>query len=120
MENVAPRFSGSCARAGETTTTHATTKSQRCRNDGGELPLPLRERVGVRGSGLSIVRNPSPGSHLTMRRSRSFASAFFLKERPPKAAYTSPTGGEVKTSSLHGFRIEALTSLEYWITRLRA
>src|ERR1700709_1149074 len=32
-----------------------------------ELPLPLWERVGVRGSGLSIVRNPSPGSHLAMR-----------------------------------------------------
>src|SRR5216684_3345037 len=31
------------------------------------LPLPLWERVGVRGSGLSIGRDPSPGSHLTMR-----------------------------------------------------
>ena len=47
-----------------------------CRN-GGELPLPLWERVGVRGYGLSIALDPSPGSHLTMRRSRSFASAFF-------------------------------------------
>src|SRR5229473_5504985 len=28
---------------------------------------PLWERVGVRGYGLSIGRNPSPGSHLTMR-----------------------------------------------------
>ena len=35
--------------------------------NGGELPLPLRERVGVRGSGLSMDRNPSPGSHLSMR-----------------------------------------------------
>jgi hypothetical protein len=32
--------------------------------DEGALPLPLRERVGVRGSGLSIEHNPSPGSHL--------------------------------------------------------
>ena len=38
-----------------------------CLGNGSELPLPLRERVGVRGSGLSIVRNPSPGLHLTMQ-----------------------------------------------------
>jgi hypothetical protein len=43
------------------------------------LPLPLWERVGVRGSGLSINRNPSPGSHLSMRHSRSRASASFLR-----------------------------------------
>ncbi len=30
----------------------------------GALPLPLWERVGVRGRGLSMGRNPSPGSHL--------------------------------------------------------
>src|SRR5882672_4847613 len=41
-------------------------ESRTC-NGGGELPLPLWERVGVRGSGLSIVRNPSPGSQLSMR-----------------------------------------------------
>jgi hypothetical protein len=35
--------------------------------NGSELPLPLWERVGVRGDGLTIDRNPSPGSHLTMR-----------------------------------------------------
>jgi hypothetical protein len=29
--------------------------------------LSQRERVGVRGYGLSIELNPSPGSHLTMR-----------------------------------------------------
>src|SRR6266481_3625848 len=28
---------------------------------GGALPLPLWERVGVRGRGLSMERNPSPG-----------------------------------------------------------
>src|SRR5438445_4015647 len=60
----------------------------RCLGIGGEPPSPTqlgfprvghlklsksdrsdfdRERVGVRGSGLSIVRNPSPGSHLSMR-----------------------------------------------------
>src|SRR5579883_3442946 len=33
----------------------------------GALPLPLWERVGVRGYGLSIEKNPSPGSHLAMR-----------------------------------------------------
>src|ERR1700760_4524230 len=36
-------------------------------NGDGELPLPLRERVGVRGYGLSSGLNPSPGSHLSMR-----------------------------------------------------
>ena len=35
--------------------------------NGGELPLPLWERVGVRGSGLSIELNPSPGLHLAMQ-----------------------------------------------------
>jgi hypothetical protein len=40
----------------------------------------------------------SPGSHLSMRHSRSFASAS-LRERPPKAAYASPTRGEVKKSA---------------------
>ena len=33
----------------------------------GEPPLPLWERVGVRGYGLSMDLNPSPGSHLSMR-----------------------------------------------------
>jgi hypothetical protein len=37
------------------------------KGNGSELPLPLWERVGVRGSGLTIDRNPSPGSHLAMR-----------------------------------------------------
>src|SRR6266550_3258276 len=43
----------------------------RCSGNGSELPLPLWERVGVRGYGLSWERNPSPGSHLKMRHSRS-------------------------------------------------
>src|SRR5882724_12892477 len=34
---------------------------------GSALPHPLWERVGVRGYGLTIDRNPSPGSHLAMR-----------------------------------------------------
>src|SRR5712692_9875510 len=51
----------------------------RTRTGGGPPPLPLWERVGVRGSGLSIVRNPSPGSHLAMRHSQSFASASLAK-----------------------------------------
>jgi hypothetical protein len=33
----------------------------------GEPPLPLWERVGVRGYGLSMERNPSPAAHLAMR-----------------------------------------------------
>jgi hypothetical protein len=53
--------------------------NHRCLNNRGEPPLPLWERVGVRGYGLSMEQNPSPGSHLSMRRSRSFASAFFSK-----------------------------------------
>jgi hypothetical protein len=46
-------------------------------NNDGALPLPLWERVGVRGFGPSIGRNPSPGSHL-------------------RCDPTSPTRGEVK------------------------
>jgi hypothetical protein len=46
---------------------------------GSALPLRLWERVGARGPGLSMGRNPSPGLHLTMQRSRSFASASFSK-----------------------------------------
>jgi hypothetical protein len=45
----------------------AVLKKSRTCAGGGAPPLPLRERVGVRGHGLSIVRNPSPGSHLSMR-----------------------------------------------------
>src|SRR5580693_1086776 len=37
------------------------------KGNGSTLPLPLRERVGVRGYGLTIDRNPSPGSHPAMR-----------------------------------------------------
>jgi len=58
------------------------------------LPPPLQGRVGVGGYGLSIERNPSSGSHLSMQHSRSFGSAC-SQERPPKAAYASPTRGEV-------------------------
>jgi hypothetical protein len=37
------------------------------KDNGSALPLPLWERVGVRGYSLSLGRNPSPGSHLAMR-----------------------------------------------------
>ncbi len=37
------------------------------KGNGSELPLPLWERGGVRGYGLTTDRNPSPGSHLAMR-----------------------------------------------------
>jgi hypothetical protein len=64
-----------------------------CNGIGGELPLPLWERVGVRGYGLSIDLNPSPGSHLSMRRSRSFASAFvFLTTAAKGGLCLSPKG----------------------------
>src|ERR1700686_4489198 len=40
----------------------------RCLGNGRALPLPLWERVGARGPhGQSRCRNPSPGSHLSMR-----------------------------------------------------
>src|ERR1700679_1646303 len=45
---------------------HDETRLMR-KGNGSELPLPLWERVGVRGYGLAIGRDPSPGSHLTMR-----------------------------------------------------
>jgi hypothetical protein len=54
-----------------------------CCRDTGALPLPLWERVGVRGSVLSIVRNPSPE---LLRNS------------------TSPTRGEVAPSISHAPR----------------
>src|ERR1700735_3939100 len=45
---------------------HDETRLMR-KGNGSELPLPLWERVGVRGYGLTIDRTPSPGSHLAMR-----------------------------------------------------
>src|ERR1700722_18868594 len=66
---------------------------RRC--SGSEPPLPLWERVGVRGYGLTIDRNPSPGSHLAMRRSRSVASASYLRTAA-EGDLCSPTRGEVK------------------------
>jgi hypothetical protein len=61
-------------------------------------PLPLRERVGVRGSGLSIERNPSPGSHL-------------------RCDPTSPAGGEVRSCAISRFKQPGLETL---IPSLRA
>src|SRR6185312_6685773 len=67
--------------------------------NGKALPLPLWERVGVRGYGLTIDRNPSPGSHLTMRRSRSVASASFFKNGRRRRPLLSHKGrGEVSLS----------------------
>jgi hypothetical protein len=43
-----------------------------------------------------MERDPSPGLHLAMQRSRSFRFGVLFRERPPKAAYASPTGGEVR------------------------
>src|SRR5258708_36567749 len=60
---------------------------------GGALPLPLWERVGERGRGLSIVRNPSPGSHLTMRSDLSHKGRGEIERdasSPPYGA-TNPT-----------------------------
>src|SRR6202041_2998061 len=66
-------------------------------NNSGAPPLPLWERVGVRGSGLSIDLNPSPGSHLRC----DVAEASLRRSFPrtaAKAACASPTRGEVKCS----------------------
>jgi len=57
----------------------------RCFSIGSELPLPLWERVGVRGSGLSIDRNPSPGSL------RDPTSPFGRGEAEHASPYFSPT-----------------------------
>ena len=51
--------------------------------NGGELPLPLWERVGVRGPGPSIVRVPSPGSHLAMRSDLSHKGRGGVSSRSP-------------------------------------
>src|SRR5260370_23640589 len=74
--------------------TQPSVSSNRTRqHNGGEPPLPLWERVGVRGYGLSIVRDPSPGSHLAMRHSRSFASAFFSRTAANGGLCLSHNGG---------------------------
>jgi len=66
---------------------------------GGAPPLPLWERVGVRGRGLSMERNPSPGSHLSMRCSRSFASASFSENGRQRRPMLSHKGrGDISIS----------------------
>ena len=68
-----PLFEG--RKVSSTPRAHCAARSRSCIyssepqyfGDGGGPPLPLWERVGVRGYGLSIERNPSPGSHLSMR-----------------------------------------------------
>jgi hypothetical protein len=75
---------------------------QQCRSNGGEPPLPLRERVGVRGHGPSIDLNPSPGSlrdptspargevtHLRARRI-NFQTALFADTPPHSRGAISP------------------------------
>ncbi len=67
--------------------------------DEGALPLPLRERVGVRGSGLSREHNPSPGSHL-----RGHVAKLLLRRRFKRTAavggYASPARGKVNRARL--------------------
>src|SRR5471030_3172391 len=63
-------------------------------NDGSELPLPLWERVGVRGSGLSMERNPSPGSHLRCDIAEALLRRSFLRTAAA-GGLCSPTRGEV-------------------------
>src|SRR5258708_40131946 len=46
-----------------------------------------------------------------MRRSRSSASAFFSQERPPKAAYASPTRGEVAPNSWNALTLSRRPTL---------
>src|ERR1700731_1223614 len=60
-----------------------------CNGNGGALPPPLWERAGVRGSGPSIERNPSPGSHL-------------------RCNPTSPTRGEVSEPADRPIQLKAI------------
>ena len=90
-----------------------------CAGIGGELPLPLRERVGVRGSGLSIDLNPSPGSHLTMRHSRSIASAFSSKDGRQRRPLLSRKGrGEERRARHRPYRIQIFNSQGASVVRL--
>jgi hypothetical protein len=75
---------------------------------GGELPLPLWDRdersslsrVGVRGSGLSMKRNPSPGSHLAMRSDLSRKGRGEAAPQPSLRANARPMINSAKQSSL--------------------
>jgi len=95
-----------CANCGRQRIPHSTPYLR----DGGKLPLPLRERVGVRGSDRSIDCNPSPESHLAMRSDLShkgrggtssqfkfFKSQFQIRLRIPAAPMAS---GFFTTTSL--------------------
>ncbi|SDT34405.1 hypothetical protein SAMN05444158_5518 [Bradyrhizobium canariense] len=63
----------------------------RYRRNGSALPLPLWERAGVRGPGLSLGLNPSPGSHL-------------------RCNPTSPTRGEVIEPAARAARLRRAPS----------
>src|SRR3984957_5329058 len=73
-----------------------------CNGNGSAPPLPLWERVGVRGSGPSIERNPSPGSHLRCDIAEALLRRSFPR-RSPKATYASPTRGEVAEPACASF-----------------
>ena len=73
-DNVSPRRTPEPILRSPSLGRHETTLM--CNGNEGALPLPLWERVGVRGFGLSMEHNPSPGSHL-------------------RCDPTSPTRGEV-------------------------
>jgi tripartite-type tricarboxylate transporter receptor subunit TctC len=82
------------------------------RRSNGALPLPWRERVGVRGYGPSREQNHSPGSHLTMRHSRSLASACFQGTAAVGGLCLSPKGrGEAICATMGFLGLAALASL---------
>ncbi|SHG66503.1 hypothetical protein SAMN05443248_2298 [Bradyrhizobium erythrophlei] len=79
--------------------------NHQCLNDGGELPLPLWERVGVRGFGPSTDLNPSPGSHLSMRSDLSH------KGRGENRLAIAHRGGRVNTIlGISRFRVRCFAS----------
>jgi hypothetical protein len=55
-------------------------------------PSPLWERVGVRGSGLSIDRNPSPGSHLRCDIAEALLRRSFSKDGRRRRPMPLPQG----------------------------
>src|SRR5207302_948068 len=66
--------------------------------NGSELPLRLWERVGVRGRGLSLEYNPSPGSHLRCDIAEASLRRPFLRTAA-EGGLCSPTRGEVASNS---------------------
>ena len=76
-------------------------------------PSPLAGEGWGEGAGLSMERNPSPGSHLSIRRSRSFASASFSKNGRRRRPMLSHEGEVTPSISVTSLRRSETTKPTY-------